>query len=89
MTAAIQETEVYHDWNRARADLDGLSAQEGYLGGRLVEREGSVLLQAFFADAPHTVEWLPDGCRRVLIPASMGYLVPGAGSESAALDGGD
>ena len=71
----IQYVEQVRDYNTAAAALDELSRQDGFRGGRV--HGGGMTepyrLQVFFADeqVAEGEDWLPDGCRRVVVPPSL------------------
>jgi len=69
---AIQLTEDFQWQYQATEALFALSAQDGYIGGRVIDHKDgrcwAFTVQAFFSDEEIPGGWLPDGCRRVLIP---------------------
>ena len=79
MRLAIQLVETFSLRASASEALDHLKTQDGFLGGRVLSPSEVYVdwrVQAFFqddADAhPESIgsinDWLPDGCRRVVIP---------------------
>ena len=72
---AIQLVEPFDSFRSARSALDTLKDQTGYLGGRILmpnAEDPDHRVQAFFQDDYEGLEgWLPDGCRRVLIPDGL------------------
>lgn len=74
MVRAVQITEDAGSWDEAYAMLRGLADQWGYLGGRVLPPAGGKpwRVQGFVEDNPHAGDpWLPDGCRRVLVPDAL------------------
>jgi len=74
MRQAIQITESFRSWDEAYEALRALALQWGYLGGRVLPpgKDAAWRLQAFVEDNPHAGDtWLPDGCRRVLLPQGV------------------
>jgi hypothetical protein len=75
MLRAVQIIEDARSWDEAYAMLRGLAEQWGYLGGRLLPPPAGGKrwrVQGFVDDNPHAGDlWLPDGCRRVLVPDSL------------------
>ena len=81
MILAIQLVEPFAEAKTAQAAFDQLEEQDGFLGGRVLTpspSEPDWRVQAFFKDEdkPGAIgtapdEWLPDGCRRVVIPDSI------------------
>ncbi len=74
---AIQVTETFPTEEDARAALLSLGEQCGYLGGRYLPPDPVTpawRVQAFLSDdGPQAPEgaWLPDGCRRVIVPPAL------------------
>ena len=74
MTRVIQVMEQATSWDEAYAMLRGLAAQLGYLGGRVLPPGLGEpwRVQVLVEDCPHAGDmWLPDGCRRVLVPRGL------------------
>jgi hypothetical protein len=74
VTRAIQISESARTWDEAYSMLRGLSNQEGYLGGRVMPPSAGKpwRVQVLVEDNPHAGDmWLPDGCRRVLVPEGL------------------
>lgn len=77
MRKAIQLIESFELKADAIDALAALKSQDGYLGGRVLyatPEKPSHRVQAFFHDeAPDQMSdaWLPDGCRRVIIPDNL------------------
>jgi predicted alpha-1,6-mannanase (GH76 family) len=66
---AIQYTENARSETQAAEMLDGLRSQDDFLDGRVLSAVGSIpwRIQVFFEDAPVQNEYLPLGCRRVML----------------------
>lgn len=76
MLHAIQMVEAGRDYADARAIAIGLGRQEGCIAARVCgdgSRGKPYAAQALFIDddGPRAGEWLPDGCRRVIVPGSF------------------
>lgn len=69
---AIQVVEPARDELDAQQMLEGLTVQDGFLGGRVLPPgvgKPDWRVQGFFQDEPEAVEGpLPDGMQRVVIP---------------------
>lgn len=71
MRWALQVVEPARDKTEALEMLEGLTHQDGYLGGRVLEPSPSKpdwRVQGFLQDEPKAAGWLPDGMRRVVLP---------------------
>jgi hypothetical protein len=75
---AIQYTCLEATAAAAGEALGHLRGQGGYLGGRVLgpspARAGH-LVQAIFEPDGEPGGWLPDGCRHVVVPASLARLL--------------
>lgn len=70
MTWSIQYVDTAKDRPDAEAMLAWLSLQVDFLAGRVLPPgpgKPDWRVQAFFEDVPDAA-WLPDGCRRVVLP---------------------
>jgi len=80
MRRAIQVVETAHSWDEAYEMLRGLATQDGYLGGRVLPPGPGKpwRVQGFVVDEPHACDmWLPDGCRRVMMPDGLWRQITG------------
>lgn len=71
---AIQVVEIVETESEAQEIFDGLVEQEFCLGGRyfLDGKHETWKVQVFMRPPDRTTEsWLPDGCRYVVLPASI------------------
>ena len=73
MDWAIQYIDESKGQAEAEQALAACQVQVDYLGGRVLAPgpgKPNWRAQVFFEDAPDA-QWLPDGCRRVLLPLSL------------------
>ena len=71
---ALQFTDTSKSEEEANQQLKALKLQDGYIGGRVLPPSGSKpgwRVQAFFIDEPEAKGVLPDGMRRVILPAGQ------------------
>lgn len=77
---AIQYLDTARDGDDATTMLHGLAHQDGFRYGRVLTPSPSKpgrRVQAFFVDEPANWDawfwaaWLPDGCRRVILPPAF------------------
>lgn len=72
---AIQFVESFNRADDARLAFAAIQEQSGYIGGRLLEPSPIYpdwRIQAFFEVDGHDLgDWLPDGCRVVIIPSGQ------------------
>ena len=69
----IQSVEYFDKKTDAEEVFDCLARQDGYKGGRILSPSvirPAWMVQTFYEDNPEA-KWLPDGCMRTFVPASI------------------